>query len=142
MSLSKKDAKYYYDEVQRLVDKYKDDPDGGKQVDWWPVCRDLFNTDNPVISEQDLMNECADYSGRKTENSAWTFSLYIMAWLSYNFKIKTQNGLCQSPNHGHAKTDPNCKRGSKFHNDLYINCFKSFKVILEELGKEPPKLIV
>jgi hypothetical protein len=136
--MSKKDAKYYYDEVQKLLEKYKAD---GNKVDWWSVCRDLFNTDNPVTSEQDLMDECADYSGRKTENSAWTFSLHIMAWLLYNLKMKTQDGHCQSSNHGHDKTNPKCKKGSDCHNNLYMRCFNSFKDILEEFERNPPKPI-
>jgi hypothetical protein len=61
MSLNKKNARYYYSEIQKLLDKYKTD-DG--QVEGGFVCRDLFNMDNPVISEQDLKNDCADYSGR------------------------------------------------------------------------------
>jgi hypothetical protein len=138
MSLNKKNARYYYGEIQKLLDKYKTD-DG--QVEWGFVCRDLFNMDNPVISEQDLENDCADYSGRKTENSAWTFSLYIMAWTLYNFKIKTQDGHCHSLDHGHGKKDPKCEKGSEFHSKLYTKCFNSFKEILTELEKEPPKPI-
>jgi len=138
MSLNKKNARYYYDEVQKLLDLYKTDD---AQVDWWPVCRDLFDTNNPVILEQDLKNECADYCGRKTENSAWTFSLYIMAWTLYNFKMKTQDGHCHSLDHGHGKKDPKCEKGSEFHSKLYTKCFNSFKEILTELEKEPPKPI-
>ena len=82
----KKDARYYYDEIQKLLDMYRGD---GGQTQWGYVCRDLFNINNPVVSEEDLKNECADYNGQKTENAAWTFSLYIMAWLLYDLKMKT-----------------------------------------------------
>jgi hypothetical protein len=43
----------YYKEVQKLLDKHK--VDGG--VDWSAVCLELFNTDNPVIPEQELDND-------------------------------------------------------------------------------------
>jgi hypothetical protein len=139
MSCNKKDARYYYDETQKLLDKYKTN-DG--QVDWWPVCRDLFTIENPVMQEHNLKSECADYSGRKTENSAWTFSLYIIAWTLYNFKMKTLDGHCRSIAHGHGTAEPKCKKGSEFHNELYIECFNSFKNILDEFEKDPPNLIV
>jgi hypothetical protein len=87
MSLGKKNVKHYYDEVQELLAKY---PTGHGQVDWLSVCLNLFNRENPVVPEQDLKDDCADYSGRSTENSAWTFSIHMTAWLLYNLKSKTQ----------------------------------------------------
>jgi hypothetical protein len=140
MNLNKKSAQDYYKEVQDLLDKYKTDPSGTK-VDWWSVCRDLFSLANPVISQEDLRDECADYAAQKTENSAWTFSIYVMPWLLYNLKMKTQDGHCHSPNHGHGMKDPKCKVGSKFHNDLYAKCLNSFNDILKELENDPPKPI-
>lgn len=66
MSLNKKNAKYYYDEVQKLLDKYK--VEGG--VNWNAVCLELFNTNKPVVPEQELNNESADYMKGHVENSA------------------------------------------------------------------------
>ena len=86
-----------------------------------------------------MKNECADYSGQKTENSAWTFILHIMTWLSYNLKSKTKDGYCQSTNQGHGRMDPKCRTGSTFHNNLCNKCFKSFQEILDELEEDPPK---
>lgn len=137
MSLNKKNAKYYYDEVQKLLDKYK--VEGG--VNWNAVCLELFNTNNPVVPEQELNSESADYMKGHVENSAWTASLYLMAWVLYNFKMKTQDGHCRSSAHGHGTEDPKCNKGSNFHNKLYMKCFKSFEDILKELEKDPPKLI-
>ena len=135
-SQQKKNARYYYREIQKLLDKHK--IDGG--VNWVAVCSDLVNTDNPVVTEQKLENTIADYRKGHIENSAWTASLYLMAWVLYNFKMKTKDGHCWDTTHGHSTINPKCKKGSKYHNQLYLKCFKSFKKILDELEKKPPKL--
>lgn len=138
MYTEKKNAYYYYDETQKLIDKHT--VKGG--VDWFGIFNDLFNRDNPVISEQELNNASADYRKDHLENSAWKTSLYFMSWILYNFKMKTQDGHCQSTFHGHPIDKPKCSKGSEFHNKLYTKCFSSFKEILEELEKDPSRQIV
>lgn len=90
-----------------------------------------------VISEQDLQNQCTDYRNESTESSAWTASLFLMSWILYNLKMKTQNRHCGSTAHGHGPKEPKCKKGSAFHNDLYMKCFKSFNDISMNLKKNP-----
>jgi hypothetical protein len=58
-------------------------------------------------------------------------ALMFMSWSITNLKRKRQNGHCQNINHPHGNTNPRyCQEGTKFHQELYNECVKTFEDLL------------
>jgi|GEM_PF-1398525 hypothetical protein len=136
MSLTVRDAEEYYNKLQEWIPMYSDTD----LVKFWGhvIGYDMFK-----ISEKELnCKDCKVYYGPliAPENRAWTISLFLMSWILYNLKRKTENGHCNNINHAHKKKDPrNCDRGRAFHSKKYSECLKSFKDIINSFEKNPPK---
>jgi hypothetical protein len=138
MSTDENDAEKYYKKTQEIIGMIV------SNLDWLKLCNELKKLDNPVIQEQDLQIGGCGVSYMKkqvgsdfqitTEGAAWTTALFLMCWSLYNFKNKTSIGHCHNPNHKHP-----CKEGSDFHYNLYKECLKSFKDLIQKIEADQPK---
>lgn len=88
-------------------------------------------------------DECrVSYDHNNVEYVFWVMALMFMSWSITNFKWKNQNGHCQNIDHPHGNTNPRyCQGGTKFHQDLYNECVKTFEDLLtrsNSLKEEKP----
>jgi hypothetical protein len=77
-------------------------------------------------------DECrVSYDHNNVEYVIWVMALMFMSWSITNLKRKRQNGHCQNINHPHGNTNPRyCQEGTKFHQELYNECVKTFEDLL------------
>ena len=136
MRFTGRDAEEYYNKIQEWVPMYNDTD----LVKYWGH---VIGYDMPKLSENDLnCKDCEINYGPliALENRAWTISLFLMSWILYNLKNKTEKGHCNNINHVHKDKDPrNCDKGKAFHSKKYIECLKSFKDIIDSFEKNPPQ---
>jgi hypothetical protein len=134
MSFTDRDAEEYYNKLQDWVPMYTD------LVKFWGH---VIGYDMSKISEKELnCKDCEVYYGPliAPENRAWSISLFLMSWILYNLKTKTEKGHCNNITHHHKNRDPrNCDKGRAFHSKKYSECLKSFKDIIDAFEKNPPK---
>jgi hypothetical protein len=70
------------------------------------------------------------------ENKLWGLALICTAWTINNLKRKTEEGHCRR----HRDTESNlpCKLSAEFHNEIYLECIKSFEDIINVAKESPP----
>jgi len=80
-------------------------------------------------------DECfVSYDHNNVEYVVWVMALIFMSWAITNLKRKTQNGYCQNVKHSHGDTNPrHCQEGTKFHQELYNECIKTFRDLLVQV---------
>jgi hypothetical protein len=100
MSLTIRDAEEYYNKLHEWIPMYSDTD----LVKFWGH---VIGYDMSKISEKELnCKDCKVYYGPliAPENRAWTISLFLMSWILYNLKRKTENGHCNNINPQEKKT--------------------------------------
>ena len=141
MRFTDEDALSYYTQINNIVTKHLKDKDGKKELDYNSFWSEVLGLTAEKISEKVKesdanLRQCGvGYMNNPTEFRGWNVSLMVVFWLLYDLKKKTENGHC------HIHNLP-CKKGSEFHNKLYIECLNSFKGIIEYFERNPPNLVI
>ena len=65
------------------------------------------------------------YNEESVDTFIWALGMMCQEWILENLYNKAMSGHC----HRHGLP---CKKGSEFHNNLYNECLKSFKAILNK----------
>lgn len=141
MTFTNEDALVYYTQINDLVTKHLKKVNDKDELDYnqfWSAVLSITADKVRAKTEEldvDLKKDGVGYMNNPTEYRGWNVSLMVMSWLLHNLKKKTENGHCRIHNLP-------CKSGSEFHNNLYLECLKSFKNLVESFEKNPPKPIV
>jgi hypothetical protein len=83
-------------------------------------------------------DECrVNYDHNNVEYIIWVMALMFMSWSITNLKRKMQNGHCRNIDHPHGDRNPRlCQEGTKFHQELYNECAKTFEDLLIQSNSE------
>jgi hypothetical protein len=70
------------------------------------------------------------------ENRMWGLALICTSWIIINLKRKTEEGHCRK--HRDMESNIPCKLSTEFHNEIYLECIKSFEQIIKVAKQHPP----